>query len=135
MEQPNKLHTWQMDLIAEISREVNNDIREFYKQERSHQLCPTNVIAKCLGEPLDPVASHKAWREFKIKEGWTGGEYDQEKKTHPNLLGDGWEDLPFSEKVKDFAFYVGVHAAAMAFMTMNKEGKDVSRTHTGEKAD
>ncbi len=63
------------------------------------------VIAHLNAGPggLDPEASHKAWVESKVADGWVCGEKkDPEAKTHPALLD--YADLPSSQKPKDFIF-------------------------------
>jgi RyR domain len=55
-----------------------------------------------LANPDLPVsASHEAWCEHKIKEGWVYGELkDSEKKTHPCLVEHSM--LPEHQKIKDY---------------------------------
>lgn len=46
-----------------------------------------------------PEASHEAWMEFKLKDGWKyGEEKDAEAKTHPCLVP--FNDLPTEQKSK-----------------------------------
>ena len=110
--------------IAKIVQIVNNLIREYYKQEESHVPVPPEVIRAVLASPkFDPVASHNRWRAARIKAGWKGGAYNQQKKRHPNLKVAGWHELPFKERVKDWTFFAACLAAAAA-MEYKNSGDD-----------
>jgi hypothetical protein len=55
-------------------------------------------------------ASHDAWSQHKVAEGWVYGEVkDPEAKTHPCLVP--FEDLPADQQFKDRLFRTIVHAA------------------------
>ena len=68
-------------------------------------------------EFLDPRAQHARWREARLADGWRYGEvYDEANKVHPNLHPDGYDALPFSERIKDFTFWAvirGIHEYRM----------------------
>jgi hypothetical protein len=52
--------------------------------------------------------SHENWVRFKLEHGWTLGEKDPQRKTHPNLVP--YAELPYDEKVKDQLFLAIVTA-------------------------
>lgn len=57
----------------------------------------------------DAKASHEAWMEQKIADGWVWGpEKDPERKEHPCLLP--YAGLDFEQQVKDHLFRGVVHA-------------------------
>ena len=106
--------------ISEIVRLTNNLIRAHYKQEESRVPVTPEVIKAVLDAPrFDPAESHQRWRAARIKAGWKGGAYNQQKKRHPNLKVAGWHDLPFKERVKDWTFFAAVIAAAAALEFKN----------------
>jgi len=56
-----------------------------------------------------PEASHDAWAQTKIDDGWTyGNEKDPEAKKHPCLIP--FDKLPQEQQAKDFIFKSIVHA-------------------------
>lgn len=60
---------------------------------------------------LGPEASHKAWMEHKIGEGWVWGPVKSpENKEHPCMLP--FSHLPKEQQAKDFIFRAIVHALA-----------------------
>jgi hypothetical protein len=62
-----------------------------------------------LDKDVGAEASHKAWMEQKIAEGWTYGTVkDSVAKTHPCLMP--FYDLPLKDRAKDFIFRGVVHA-------------------------
>lgn len=97
-------------LIGKVARQVNNILREKFGEVRANIDVPGHVVAAIREKPLDPRASHNAWRKARIDDGWTGGEYDAEKKTHPNLNYPDWDSLPFEQKVKDFTVFAVIKA-------------------------
>ena len=58
---------------------------------------------------LGPEASHEAWREHKLADGWVfGWEKNAERKEHPCLVP--FDALPREQQTKDFTFQAVVHA-------------------------
>lgn len=56
-------------------------------------------------------ASHRAWMEHKLAEGWTYGPVkDADKREHPCLVP--FVDLPKEQQMKDWLFRGVVHAIA-----------------------
>lgn len=56
-----------------------------------------------------PSAQHEAWMQDKHDQGWGYGPVkDADAKTHPCMVPHG--DLPFEQRVKDFAFQAIVRA-------------------------
>lgn len=56
-----------------------------------------------------PSASHEAWLNTKLAEGWRyGEEKDAEAKTHPCMVP--FDALPLTQQAKDFLFRAVVHA-------------------------
>lgn len=56
-----------------------------------------------------PEQSHESWLAAKLADGWTYGEVkDEAAKTHPCCLP--YEELPASQKSKDYLFRAVVHA-------------------------
>lgn len=56
------------------------------------------------GEVTTPAESHRAWIDYKFKEGWVYGEVkDFARKTHPQMTG--YEFLPPEQKLKDAIFW------------------------------
>jgi hypothetical protein len=55
------------------------------------------------GEPVSPEASHQAWMEEKVNDGWVyGPEKNTELKTHPCMVP--YNDLPAEQRAKDHLF-------------------------------
>lgn len=51
-----------------------------------------------------PSDSHENWMKFKEADGWVYGKYKSSaQKTHPCMRP--YEELPFEQKVKDYAFH------------------------------
>jgi len=66
-------------------------------------------VEKHLKSPMGPGASHEAWLDFKLNDGWKHGPTkDENLKTHPSMVP--YEDLPESEKLKDVLFAAVVEA-------------------------
>lgn len=66
------------------------------------------VDLHCMGD-FGPEASHMAWMQNKIAEGWTYGEVkDTEKKTHPCMVH--YDLLPPEQQAKDKLFRNIVHS-------------------------
>ena len=105
-----------IDLIAKLANEANNDVREYFQQEKTTgEHSPDNVILDAINFKFNPSAAFQAWKASKLHAGWKGGkELSYSDKTHPNLLIEDYEDLPFQEKVKDFVFLTAVKTAARA---------------------
>ena len=99
-----------MLFIAEIAKDINNTIRKVFQQEASNVPVSKEAIENRLIYQLDPQQSWKRWKKARLEAGWKLGPYDQEKKTHPNLIED-YNLLPFSEKVKDYTFFAVVETA------------------------
>ncbi len=96
-----------------------SQLPEYYKESNRHQAdafinklwrCGYDVQFACdhiavpiefTPEEIEIMASmeHDRWMEEKKDDGWTHGERNDEKKTHPCLLT--WEELPENEKDKD----------------------------------
>lgn len=58
-----------------------------------------------------PSASHESWMQQKIADGWKLGPVkDPVKKEHPSLVP--YQQLPTTEKSKDFIFCAIVHSLA-----------------------
>lgn len=56
-----------------------------------------------------PESSHNHWMEERIRTGWKyGPEKDPDKKEHPCIVP--FNDLPASQKVKDYLFRAVVHS-------------------------
>jgi len=56
-----------------------------------------------------PAASHDAWAEYKLKDGWVYGEIkDEHLKTHPCLVS--FDKLPQHQQAKDYIFRAIVHS-------------------------
>ena len=56
-----------------------------------------------------PSASHEAWTDYKIAEGWIWGETkDPVLKTHPCLVP--FDQLPSAQQFKDVLFQAIIHA-------------------------
>ena len=112
--------------IANIAKHVNNKLREHFGEIPSDINIPTIVIKQTRGSRLDPKRSHQKWREARIADGWTGGDYDFEKKTHPNLAVPSYEELPFEQKIKDYVFWGVVQAIDLFYLNMREEDADIS---------
>lgn len=113
---------------GEVAKNVNNVFRKYFGQEESKVEFSQESIAKCVSKVLiakekgvfDPKKSWESWKEERRSQGWTHGEYDQEKKTHPNLI-ENYEDLPFEEKVKDYTFHAVILALHEANLKKQQE--------------
>ena len=58
---------------------------------------------------VGPEASHESWMNQKVADGWVyGAVKDPEAKTHPCIMR--FEDLPISQRAKDFIFQAIVRA-------------------------
>lgn len=114
-------HSERLKILAKIAKDINNDIRKSFGQEESRVETKTESIEELLIRGLDPETSHNAWRKMIIADGWTGGEYNQEAKTHPSLLLNGYDDLPFCEKVKDYTIWAVINAASKAMDEYEKQ--------------
>ena len=104
---PENISQEELAAIALAVQKVNNDIREYFGQEPNSTEVSNNVIRQVIEEGfLHPPTQHARWREARLAEGWRYGEvYDEANKVHPNLHPDGYDALPFSERIKDFAFW------------------------------
>lgn len=61
------------------------------------------VLNHLMNPGMTPEQSHKAWSDFKIKDGWVYGEVkSEEHKTHPCLVP--YETLPLEQQIKDHLF-------------------------------
>jgi len=70
--------------------------------------------ALCEGRKPSPSASHESWLEQKRREGWKFGPVkDAEKKEHPCFVP--YDELPFTQRVKDYIFAAIVEAHYAAF--------------------
>ena len=96
--------------IATIVKDINNIIRKHFKQEKSNVEVSEKAVEYCLIYGFSPVESWERWKKARTDAGWTYGPYNQEKKTHPNLI-ENYNLLPFEERVKDYTFYAAVEAA------------------------
>lgn len=67
-------------------------------------------VGSALARPeASPEDQHQAWSDAKGRAGWVfGEEKDAEAKTHPCLVP--YADLPFEQKIKDYAFRAVVEA-------------------------
>jgi len=71
--------------------------------------CDAGVQFHLANPDAGPSASHDAWLDHKVADGWTyGTEKDPEKKTHPCIVPFG--DLPPEQQAKDVLFRSIVHA-------------------------
>ena len=93
-----------LDLYNKILKGANNGVRIFKGQELS-EVNSGDFISKALDNP-DPIIgisdedSWKNWKKAREAQGWTYGVYDQEAKTHPNLV-ENYSDLDSTEQFKD----------------------------------
>ena len=64
------------------------------------------VTRECgLEQFTSPEEAHKSWMQAYLANGWVYGEkYDQEHRTHPDLVP--FEELPKAERDKDAVFIV-----------------------------
>lgn len=88
----------------------------------------SGVIAHLNAGPggLDPEASHKAWLNAKLADGWSYGQTkDFEKKTHPAMLD--YVDLPVSQKPKDFIFRQVIQSLAPYLVQSHTDPIEVLR--------
>lgn len=75
---------------------------------------------------LGPEASHVAWMEKKITEGWVWGtKKDPEKKTHPCICL--YDDLPLLQRVKD-SIFIGVVEALRPYVEILPAAQAVPST-------
>ena len=92
------------EALGDISQRVWNEAPEWQKDSavdgvRFHKCNPD----------AGPSHSHDNWMEEKLSNGWVYGTMkDEEAKTHPSLIP--YNDLPDSERAKDFIFRAVVHA-------------------------
>ena len=95
---------------ARIAKRMNDVVREYHGQKESTRRPSGEAVLACISNKFDPIASWERWKADMYEEGWKyGEEYDESKKTHPNLI-DKYDDLPFKEKVKDYVFYASINA-------------------------
>lgn len=97
--------------IAKVCHEANRALQSVLGEEVSPSWTDAPAymqesilegVAKALNG-YTPEELHESWRNFKLADGWVYGETkDAEKKTHPCLLP--YEDLPETQKLKDFLF-------------------------------
>lgn len=99
--------------IAEVCHEVNRAICE---AAGDHSQKPWTAAAEwqrksavdgvrfALAHPeATPEEQHEEWARAKLADGWTyGAVKDADAKTHPCLVP--YADLPFEQRVKDYAF-------------------------------
>lgn len=58
---------------------------------------------------LTPGATHQAWYEQKVEDGWHYGPVkDEVRKTHPSMVP--FKELPPQDQFKDFLFFSTIHA-------------------------
>lgn len=78
-------------------------------------------VAMHLANPdATPKDSHDAWFKAKAEAGWTFGPVkDESKKQHPCMVA--YEELPESQKAKDFLFRGVVHSMAAILSERDKE--------------
>ena len=57
---------------------------------------------------MTPQENHEHWCRYKTAQGWTRGEKDPEKMTHPCLVP--WDELPERERMKALLFHAVVLA-------------------------
>ena len=100
---------WQ---ICELTKLLNDQIREHFGQPKSDVPMHPYVIRQVIGTPLDPKGKHNKWCKDRIKDGYKAGPYSVEKKTHPNL-GIVYDKLPFEEKLKDYVFLTVVETCRL----------------------
>lgn len=56
-----------------------------------------------------PEQLHEGWYDWHAGEGWTYGEvYDEDAKTHPNMVP--WDELPREQQAKGRVFWATVRA-------------------------
>ena len=73
-----------------------------------------------------PSASHENWMKQKLEEGWKYGQVkDAEKKEHPCIVP--YEELPNSQKSKDYIFKQAVHELAPYLSSESAGKEDVER--------
>lgn len=99
-----------MEYIARhVAHEANNAIREHCPDQSRQEFNPDAIIPKIAWKALhDGIATsphnfHTAWKENKLKEGWTYGPVqDNENKKHPNLKD--YDKLAPLERYKDYVY-------------------------------
>lgn len=110
----NKIET-----IARVCHEVNRAICEasgdhsqkpWDDAEEWQRASAKRGVEFALGNPHAPAsAQHEAWMADKVSEGWIFGDVkDAATKTHPCLVP--YDELPFEQRVKDYAFRAVVAA-------------------------
>ena len=68
------------------------------------------VVSVLVGAVKSPQQSHENWLRFKADAGWIyGEELDRERKQHPCICS--FDNLPITERVKDYLFVFSVQAA------------------------
>jgi hypothetical protein len=60
------------------------------------------VIDLYSNPPRTAEENHELWMDFKLKDGWTLGDFDYNNKKHPCLIH--FKDLPPSEVCKDIVW-------------------------------
>ena len=104
---PKEVAKWEK--IAEVAKEINDEIRKHFSDPPSTRPIPLNACQNASECDLDPKRQHEDWRGEKVVSGWKCGGYDEANKTHPNLCVK-YEYLPFKEKIKDYIFWCVVQA-------------------------
>lgn len=105
--------------IAKVAHEINKAYCEALgdASQPTWEEAPTwqkesavNGVEFHLKNPdADPSASHDAWSNQKIADGWVyGPEKSPDLKQHPCLVP--YMDLPLEQRVKDFLFRQVVHS-------------------------
>ncbi|NDZ11490.1 hypothetical protein C7T35_01410 [Variovorax sp. WS11] len=107
--------------IAQVAHEVNraycqsmgdNTVPEWSAaSDHQRESILAGVDMHLANPDVEPAASHLAWFEAKLADGWVHGPVKNlEAKEHPCMVP--YEDLPPDQRAKDFLFRGVVHALA-----------------------
>lgn len=101
-------------VLRQLLGEEQYDQRIFTDEERARRIDALKLVAN---KDLDMNASHQAWLDMHVEQGWTyGPEFLPSEKKHPNIKP--WDELPLSTRAKATIFAIVAQTAQKLCQTV-----------------
>ena len=104
--------------IRKMLKEPPIDPRNFGPESQARRI---KAMQECCVASETDEERHEKWLKQHQEDGWTEGEYNEEAKTHPNMLP--WECLPRPAQAKARIFDIVAKTAAAVIDLIEKDKK------------